>query len=39
MRGPGATRWMCRLCDLDACGRADGSCPVERAAAARYGLR
>jgi DNA-binding MarR family transcriptional regulator len=39
MRGPGATRWMCRMCDLDACGRAHGSCPVERAAAARYGLR
>lgn len=37
MSGPGATRWMCRLCDLDACGRAGGSCPVERAAAARYG--
>lgn len=36
MRGPGATRWMCRLCDLGACGRANGACPVERAAAAKY---
>ena len=21
MRGPGATRWLCRLCDMQACGR------------------
>jgi DNA-binding MarR family transcriptional regulator len=28
MRGPGAVRWMCRLCDLTACGRAQGQCPV-----------
>jgi DNA-binding MarR family transcriptional regulator len=35
MRGPGATRWMCRMCDLRACGRADGHCPVARAAAGR----
>jgi DNA-binding MarR family transcriptional regulator len=26
-RGPGATRWICRLCDLQACGRAEGRCP------------
>jgi DNA-binding MarR family transcriptional regulator len=37
MREPGATRWMCRLCDLAACGRAAGQCPVEREARARYG--
>jgi DNA-binding MarR family transcriptional regulator len=30
--------WTCRLCDLDACGRADGRCPAANAAAARYGL-
>jgi DNA-binding MarR family transcriptional regulator len=28
MRGPGATRWMCRLSDTTACGRTDGRCPV-----------
>jgi DNA-binding MarR family transcriptional regulator len=37
MRGPGATRWMCRLCDLGACGRSEGTCPVANAARARYG--
>jgi DNA-binding MarR family transcriptional regulator len=37
MREPGATRWMCRLCDLSACGRPDGHCPIEREARARYG--
>jgi DNA-binding MarR family transcriptional regulator len=35
MRGPGATRWMCRLCDTTACGRTDGRCPVASAARAR----
>jgi len=29
--------WICRLCDLDACGRADGHCPSANAAAAKYG--
>ena len=24
IRGPGATRWMCRLCDTGACGRERG---------------
>lgn len=28
--------WICRLCDLDACGRATGHCPAANAAAARY---
>jgi DNA-binding MarR family transcriptional regulator len=36
-RPPGATRWTCRLCDLDACGRPQGHCPVYEAAKARYG--
>ncbi|HEY4314314.1 MAG TPA: MarR family transcriptional regulator [Actinomycetes bacterium] len=27
-RGPGATRWTCRLCDTATCGRLDGRCPV-----------
>jgi DNA-binding MarR family transcriptional regulator len=29
--------WICRLCDLDACGRSEGRCPVADAAAARSG--
>jgi DNA-binding MarR family transcriptional regulator len=37
MREPGATRWTCRLCDLAACGRRSGHCPVEQAARSRYG--
>ena len=37
IRGPGATRWMCRLCDTTACGRQDGKCPVANAARERYG--
>jgi len=28
--------WICRLCDLDACGRATGHCPAATAAAAKY---
>ncbi|MDX6366439.1 MAG: hypothetical protein QOK30_1515, partial [Nocardioidaceae bacterium] len=32
MRGPGAVRWMCRLCVMQACGRDEGHCPVARAA-------
>jgi len=34
VRGPGATRWICRLCDTGACGRAEGLCPAANAAAA-----
>jgi len=30
-RGPGAVRWLCRFCDMDACGWADGHCPVRNA--------
>ena len=37
MREPGATRWGCRQCDLAACGRALGQCPIEREARRRYG--
>ena len=37
MRGPGATRWMCRLCDTGACGRPAGRCPVAAEATRRYG--
>jgi DNA-binding MarR family transcriptional regulator len=35
VRGPGATRWICRLCDTTACGRAEGRCPAANAAAAK----
>jgi DNA-binding MarR family transcriptional regulator len=34
IRGPGATRWMCRLCDTGACGREEGRCPVANATGA-----
>jgi DNA-binding MarR family transcriptional regulator len=37
IRGPGATRWMCRLCDTTTCRGARGGCPVANAARARYG--
>lgn len=29
--------WICRLCDLTACGRPEGRCPTAKAAAAKYG--
>ena len=35
IRGPGAVRWICRLCDTGACGRTQGLCPAANAAAAR----
>lgn len=35
VRGPGATRWICRLCDTAACGREEGHCPAANAAAAK----
>jgi DNA-binding MarR family transcriptional regulator len=35
MRGPGATRWMCRLCDTAVCRGAPGGCPVGNAARER----
>jgi DNA-binding MarR family transcriptional regulator len=37
MRDPGAVRWTCRLCDLQACGRPEGRCPLEQEARRRYG--
>jgi DNA-binding MarR family transcriptional regulator len=37
VRGPGARRWMCRFCDVVACGRDRGRCPVAREAGRRYG--
>jgi DNA-binding MarR family transcriptional regulator len=37
IRGPGATRWMCRMCDTTACGRDAGQCPAANAAPERYG--
>ena len=36
IRGPGATRWMCRFCDTTACGRKDQRCPVANEARRRY---
>ncbi len=35
VRGPGATRWMCRLCDVGLCRGAEGGCPVSNEARAR----
>ncbi len=29
--------WICRMCDLRACGHEEGRCPVANAAAAKYG--
>lgn len=37
MRGPGAVRWMCRLCDTGICRGSPGGCPVGNAARERYG--
>jgi DNA-binding MarR family transcriptional regulator len=31
--------WICRLCDLRACGRDEGQCPTANAAAVKYGYR
>ena len=31
IRGPGAVRWLCRMCDTAACGREEGHCPVANA--------
>jgi DNA-binding MarR family transcriptional regulator len=36
MRGPGATRWNCRLCNTGVCGVETRECPVTRAAYERY---
>jgi DNA-binding MarR family transcriptional regulator len=37
IRGPGATRWQCRLCNTGICGVQTRECPVTRAAWERYG--
>jgi DNA-binding MarR family transcriptional regulator len=37
MRGPGARKWICRLCDTSACGREHGHCPVANEARVRWG--
>jgi DNA-binding MarR family transcriptional regulator len=34
-RGPGATRWICRLCDIGVCRGAASGCPFRSAAADR----
>jgi DNA-binding MarR family transcriptional regulator len=36
-RGPGATRWICRLCDTAACGADTGRCPARAAAVLQAG--
>jgi DNA-binding MarR family transcriptional regulator len=36
MRGPGALRWICRLCATGVCRGADGGCPVGNEARERY---
>jgi len=38
MREPGATRWMCRLCDTHACGRDRDRCPVANEARRRFAV-
>ena len=30
--------WICRMCDLQACGRAAGNCPAATTAASKYGM-
>jgi DNA-binding MarR family transcriptional regulator len=37
MRGPGAVRWICRLCDTGICRGSPDGCPVGNAARDRYG--
>ena len=36
MRGPGARRWICRLCDIGVCRGGPAGCPVGNAARERY---
>ncbi len=36
MRGPGAVRWICRLCDTGICRGSPDGCPVGNAARERY---
>jgi DNA-binding MarR family transcriptional regulator len=38
IRGPGAVRWICRLCDTGMCRGTEGGCPVGNAVRVRYGV-
>ena len=38
VQGKDGGPWICRLCDLRACGRAAGHCPTANAAAVMYGI-
>jgi len=38
IRGPGAVRWMCRLCDTGVCRGTEGGCPVGNAVRERYAV-
>jgi DNA-binding MarR family transcriptional regulator len=38
VRGPGAVRWICRLCDTGMCRGTEGGCPVGNAVRERYGV-
>ena len=38
IRGPGAVRWICRLCDTGVCRGTEGGCPAGHAVRARYGV-
>jgi DNA-binding MarR family transcriptional regulator len=38
IRGPGAVRWACRLCDTGVCRGTEGGCPVGNAVRVRYGV-
>jgi hypothetical protein len=37
--GAESTRWICRLCDLGACGRDEGRCPAATTARRARGAR
>ena len=37
MRGPGAVRWICRLCDTGVCRGTEGGCPVGNRAVLLWG--
>ena len=38
IRGPGAVRWMCRLCDTGVCRGTEGGCPVGNAVRELYAV-
>jgi rubrerythrin len=38
IRGPGAVRWICRLCGTGVCRGTEGGCPVGNAVLARYSM-